>query len=50
MPLRNRQKGLSTEVSVRTAKGVDFGGRFSLASYRADMLVRGAPILQMNHN
>jgi hypothetical protein len=45
-----RQKGLSTEVSARTGKGVDFGLRFSLASYRANMLVRGALIIQMNHN
>jgi len=40
MPLRMRQNGLSTEVSARTGKGVDFGMRFSLASYRANMLVR----------
>jgi antitoxin (DNA-binding transcriptional repressor) of toxin-antitoxin stability system len=32
MPLRNRQNGLSTDVSARTVKGVDFGGRFSPAS------------------
>jgi hypothetical protein len=35
-----RQKGLSTEVSARTGNDVDFGLRFSLASYRAGMLVK----------